>query len=416
MPRQLSAIGRRVKTRQLLAADLDECLAITLVGPPKVGKSYTLGVFAENAVLSVPGLTDLSSPLCVLSLNYGSGHREPELLAGVSPNRNPQDVERLIKQYRVLPVGFPDTLLLTLADHVPSAKRLHPYSQVEPIRFSCQDLQLYGMRALFGVADLGPREPFYMTEVDLVIQELWRKGCLRFDQLERALRDHEFNSPMAKEYVLRRLERARPFIDDSRSLRSFIKPGRVIVVDIRDTWLKSELAMQIFHLLVEVLVIRPAEDGASRPCNISVIYDEADLFFKHKPNARQMLNLVQRRRHFGCNVLAATQHPKSLGSEFMSHMDAMALYQTSSPELSRQMGKAMDLFGKLTPALTRGLQTSYYWLFAREWSVFDEPATFDDNLILVEQRPRLTAHGGESQRATRQEQAEDPEVPRIVYR
>ena len=92
---QWGVIGKTDKGTRV-AIDLSGCNTVALFGVQGFGKSYTLGVIAENAVLDMPGLNVLPKPLATVVFHYHRSEAyEPELLSAMRINRKLGEVKEL---------------------------------------------------------------------------------------------------------------------------------------------------------------------------------------------------------------------------------------------------------------------------------------------------------------------------------
>src|SRR6185437_17070697 len=69
-----------------------------------------------------------------------------------------------------------------------------------------------------------------------------------------------------------RLDFAARFIDDSRSLRSLLKPGRLVIVDLRDEFVEKEQALGLF---VSMLNVFAGSGIVAERFNKLIVFDEA---------------------------------------------------------------------------------------------------------------------------------------------
>jgi hypothetical protein len=56
-------------------------------------------------------------------------------------------------------------------------------------------------------------------------------------------------SKSARQLAEDRLRLAAPYIDDSRLLGSLLRPGRTIIVDLRDEWIEKDEALGLFVVM-----------------------------------------------------------------------------------------------------------------------------------------------------------------------
>src|SRR5581483_7843124 len=239
-------------------------------------------------------------------------------------------------------------------------------AQVHGIRFALHELGWEGLRILLGID--AKNKPLYARQVEAMLRELRQKkggAPLRFRDLLKAAARRRF-SPQVRELLLARLRLVRPWIDDNRSLRGYIKPGRLIQVDIRDEWLDQEQAMMLFALLTHALALHPDRRNDAQRTKLVLFYDEAHKFSRSPVIREQMGTLVRERRHLDVNIIIASQDPPSVPQDILPLLDGIGVFTHESEVWSRCLGRACAALGQLTPRATSILPRGMMWFWARE--------------------------------------------------
>lgn len=399
---QIGVIGRLVRSGGLIAQSYNGCFAHGYFGPPDSGKSYIKGVHVENAVMPTPYLNQLVAPLCAVSLHYESGrHRVPDLLPAHLPNRVAGEVAELIRHHGSLPQGLPDCVCLTLKDRVKEARREHPHWQVHGLRFATRTLGVVGLKLLMGFSER--EETLYGQVFEEVLRELGPD--LGAPQVAAAI--EVFPDLAGRRFLRERFRLARPFLDDDRpSPRGYLRPGRLLVVDLRDGWLAPARAMRVLAALNHVLFL--ADDGDGRPCNVLLCMDEVHKFCKYATLRGQLEFLVRERRHLGLSVLLLSQDPPSIPQAILDELDGVGVFRMDSARWRTVLGVEIGAFARLPMERFQRLAPWEMLFWSRRYcgvapavtpAATAATAALDTSpdgtmLLHVRVRPRLSQHGG----------------------
>src|SRR5581483_7658460 len=143
------------------------------------------------------------------------------------PNDDPRDLESLA-EWGAEPTALDDVLVLSTADTLPFRRREFPKAQVAPITFSSAELTVADWRFLMGAAG---NDALYLKLLNEVMRKY--RTHLTLETIKAGLAELAL-SDSQRALAETRLEFASRFIDDARSLRSLLVPGRLLVVDLRD--------------------------------------------------------------------------------------------------------------------------------------------------------------------------------------
>ena len=91
-----------------------------------------------------------------------------------------------------------------------------------------------------------------------------RLDVIRQGVEESGLPDH------LKQLAQQRLDLAADYIDDSVSIKDVIRPGRMIIVDLRDEFIEKDEALGLFVVLMQLFA-----DAQRERFNKLVVFDEA---------------------------------------------------------------------------------------------------------------------------------------------
>jgi hypothetical protein len=376
------AVGRTV------AIDLEETHTISLFGVQGGGKSYTLGTLIEAASLSAPPVNLLPHPLATVVFHYSkSQDYAPEFTSMVQPNDDEAQLAALKERYGAEPRALTDVLLLTPEAHVNERRAKYPAIEVQPLAFSSAELKAEHWKFLLGA--VGNRST-YIKQIAKAIRK--RRNDLSLDAIRQELADSRMADHI-KDLAEDRLELAEEYIDDSIRLSSQIRPGRLIIVDLRDDLIEKDDALGLFVVLMQLFA--DARDG-DRHFNKLVVFDEAHKYIDSPDLVAGLVESVREMRHKGMSILVASQDPPSVPVQLIELSNHVILHKFTSPAWLKHLQKANAALSGLTAErLARlGPGEAYVWS-----SKATDPA-FTHGAVRVRCRPRVTRHGGETRTAS----------------
>lgn len=377
---QYGVIGK--SAAQKVAIDLNGCNTISLFGVQGFGKSYTLGVIAEMASKHVAGINVLPSPLATVIFHYHkSDAYEPEYTTAVNPNAKAREIERLAREYGAHPTGLDDVVLLTSEAKVEQRRAEYPRIVVEPIKFSSSELGAESWKFLLGAYG---NDALYIRQL-VAIMRRHRSG-LTIAKFRSEI--HAAGLPAA---VLRlaedRLNLAEPYIDDDRRLGALLRPGRTVIVDLRDEWVEKDEALGLFVVMLRIFA---ASKFDGRDFNKLVLFDEAHKYITESDLIGQVVETIREMRHQATSVVIASQDPLSVPRAVIELTSILILHRLTSPQWLKHLKSALSSLkdveeGNLT-SLTPGE--------ALVWAQRSTDKQFTLRPRKVQIRPRFTQHGG----------------------
>lgn len=377
---QYGILGR--SGSQSVAIDLNGCNTISLFGVQGFGKSYTLGVIAEMASAQNPGINMLPSPLATVIFHFHkSDAYEPEYVTAVEPNCKTSEVERLHREYGAQPKGLKDVVLLTPEAKVEVRQREYPNIIVEPIKFSSAELGAESWKFLLGAFG---NDALYIRQL-VAIMRRHRDG-LTLDTFRREIEDADL--PKAAQRLAEdRLSLAEPYIDDSRRLGELLRPGRTVIVDLRDEWVEKDEALGLFVVMLRIFAATRFE---GREFNKLVVFDEAHKYISESDLISQVVETIREMRHQATSVIIASQDPLSVPRAIIELTSVLILHRMTSPQWLKHLRSAIVSLNDVQDAAVTSLQPG-------EALVWSQRST-DNRFVLRPQkltvRPRFTQHGG----------------------
>lgn len=382
-------IGRFIESNQDLYIDASKSHVIFIAGKRGSGKSYTLGVIAEELSLKTKDVIPIIiDPMGIYWTMTQENHAEDPTEWGISPRGLP---------VRLIVPGDPKKIygedVLQEMEYMgvePRALSIPP-SDIEPDEW----LDLYG---------LGLTDPMgiLLYRVCSKLYEKWEETGRDYnieDIIKQVMAD-EYAHDRTKMALINRLEAAKRWgifgKSPWRTLEIF-KKGVINIVDVSmfDPYrygLRQFIAMIIAKkLFLERSKARRREE-VGLPTDVARVWllmDEAHQFI---PSGRStsskytLIRWVKEGRQPGLSIVLSTQQPSALDSEVLSQCDTVIAHKIS-----------MKLDLEALNALSQDYMRMEFKDYVRKVKQPGEAIFLDDEreeLSLAKIRPRMTSHGG----------------------
>ncbi len=379
---QYGLIGQvAAETWRRVALDLNGCNTLSVFGVQGSGKSYTLGTIIEMATRPLPRLNVLPQPLATVLFHYHQTQDyPPEFVTMDQPNDDASQVAALASAWGAEPAALEDVVVLTTADTVAQRQREFPRAHVAPIAFSSAELTVSDWRFLMGATG---SDALYLK----LVNEIMRKA--RADLTLEAIHAGLADAPLSdnqRALAETRLDFASRFIDDDRDLRDLVRPGRLIVVDLRDEFIEQDQALGLFITMLNVFA--GAGMGDER-FNKLIVFDEAHKYMGG-PLIGHVVGVIREMRHKGVSVVIASQDPVNVPQTVIELSSAVILHRFNAPNWLRHIQKSLVSLAELTPPMMAALQPGE----ALVWANRASDPVFTRRAVKVRLRPRVTKHGG----------------------
>ncbi|MFE2864963.1 hypothetical protein [Embleya sp. NPDC059259] len=365
-----------------VALDLNETHAISLFGVQGSGKSYTLGSILEMAGLPVPGVNSLARPLASIVFHYSeTSDYEPEFLTMVDPNDDPGQCAELADRYEARPAGLEDVVLLVPEEYVAERQARYPGVAVRPLVFAAAELKIAHWKMLMGAVG---NQSGYIRQIGRIIKA--KRADLSLAAVRRGVEESTLDEHL-KRRARERLDIAADFINDAARIQDLVRPGRLIVVDLRSDDIEKSDALALFVVLMHLF--SEATDG-ERLFNKLVVFDEAHKYADSGDLVSGLVSSVREMRHKGMSVLVASQDPPSVPSELIELSTQMVLHRFTSPAWLKHLQKVNAALSGLNADKLAQLRPGEAYV----WSSKATDEAFNRGVVKIDCRPRVTRHGG----------------------
>jgi len=368
--------GRRV------ALDLNETHTISLFGVQGGGKSYTLGTIIEAAALSASPVNELPNPLATIVFHYSPTlDYAPEFTSMVEPNDDAAQLDVLRHRYGVEPAALTDVVILVPEDQLEQRRTDYPNIQVLPLKFGSGELRAEHWRFLMGAIG---NQSTYIRQLQRIMKA--NRRDLRLEVIRDGVEQSSLSENL-KQLAQERLNLAAEYIDDSVRVKQLVRPGRMIIVDLRDEFIEKDEALGLFVVLMQ-LFAEAQNDG--RRFNKLVVFDEAHKYIESPDLVAGLVESVREMRHKGMSVLVASQDPPSVPISLIELSNHVILHKFTSPAWLKHLQKANASLADLTSAKMANLTPGEAYI----WSSKATDTAFTRSALKVRLRPRMTRHGG----------------------
>lgn len=367
-----------------VALDLNQTHTVSLFGVQGGGKSYTLGSIIEMASLQLPGLNCLPRPLATVVFHYSQTQDyKPEFTTVNQANDDVKDLATLAREYNAHPAALKDVVLLVPSAKMEARRAEYPDIEIQPLKFASSELQAAHWRFLMGAVG---NQATYIRKLNQIMRTL--RDNLTLSGLRQAIQAAGLPDNL-KDLASLRLDLAAEYIDDAVCLSKVIRPGRLVIVDLRDEFIEKDEALGLFVVLLQ-LFADATYDG--KPFNKLVVFDEAHKYIDSPDLVEGMIGVVREMRHKGTSVLVASQDPPSVPVSLIELSSQIILHRFNSPAWLKHIQKANAALTSLSPEQLARLNTGEAYV----WSSKATDPTFSHEAVKIVCRPRATKHGGTS--------------------
>lgn len=370
-----------------IALDLNHTHTISLFGVQGGGKSYTLGTVIEMATMPLEHINVLPSPLASMIFHYSpTQDYAPEYTSMINANSVEEEICILRERYNANPEALKDVLILTPRNKVDKRRSEYPDIEVKPIAFSSSELKAAHWKFLMGA--VGSKST-YMRRINQIMREL--RDNLTMDAFRVAI-DSSGLPDNLKALAQTRLSFANEYIDDRQRLQDLIRPGRLIIVDLRDELIEKDEALGLFVVMLQIFSEATYQGSAF---NKLVVFDEAHKYIENVGLVSGLIEVVREMRHKGTSILVASQDPPSVPVSLIELSSQIIMHKFNSPAWLKHIQKANAALGELTSDNMSQLGAGEAFVWSRDAS--DD--TFTRGAVKIKCRPRITQHGGSTKTA-----------------
>lgn len=383
---QYGILGKMVSNGRKVALDLDGCNTISLFGVQGAGKSYTIGSVVEMTLKQFSNINLLPSPLAGVIFHYSdSMDYAPEFTSMVYPNDEARQLATLKAEYGAEPGSIKDVVLLAPESQVETRQEEYPDLEVHRIGFDSSELGVKEWMFLLGAMG---NDSTYIKELKQIM-----KGCrhdMSLENIRKGVEESPYMSTSQRTLATQKLDFASEYITDGVKLQQFMKPGRLIIVDLRDEFIEKDEALGLFVVMLNIF--SGVKTVAGQKFNKFIVFDEAHKYMNNKDLVDSITTAIREMRHKGVSIMIASQDPMSLPTEIIELSSIVVLHRFSSPAWVKHVQKAITPLQTLTATEMAQLGSGEALLWASKAT--DKTVTMRPIKISI--RPRVTKHGGDT--------------------
>ena len=386
---QYGILGKSIQNKKI-AIDLSETNTISLFGVQGGGKSYTIGTISEMVLKQFSSINVLPSPLAGVIFHYSeSMDYEPEFTSMIYPNDKRTELQKLKDEFGAEPDSIKDVVLLTPRDKIEDRRLEYPSIEIKPISFNSMELNVQDWMFLLGAVG---NDSAYIKQLKSLMREQRRN--ITMEGLSESVESSELLSNSQKALARQKLSFAREYIDDSFYIRDILKPGRLIIVDLRDEFIVKDEALGLFVIMLNIFSgVKTYND---KHFNKFIVFDEAHKYMDNKDLTGNIVTAIREMRHKGVSIMIASQDPPSLPNEIIELSSIVLLHKFNSPQWLKHIQKSITQLSSLTPSDMSILKPGDGFL----WSTKASEQSITLKPIKISTRPRVTKHGGATKQAT----------------
>ena len=383
---QYGILGQVVSNKRKIAIDLNKCNTISLFGVQGAGKSFTIGTVAEMTLKQFSKVNKLPAPMASVIFHYSeSMDYAPEFTSMIYPNDDERQLALLKANYGVEPGCVKDVLLLAPESQVEKRKAEYPGIEVHPIGFDSKELNVMDWMFLLGATG---NDSTYIKELKQIMKECRHNMTLQY--IRAGVTNSTFLSNAQRNLALQRLKFAEEYINDGTMLQQYLKPGRLIIVDLRDEFIEKDEALGLFVVMLNIF--SSVKEVAGKAFNKFIVFDEAHKYMNNRDLVTSIVTAIREMRHKGVSVMIASQDPMSLPTEIIELSSIVIMHKFNSPAWVKHVQKAIIALQSLTPSEMSSLGIGEAYL----WAVKSTDKLVTQRPIKVSIRPRVTKHGGDT--------------------
>ena len=386
---QYGILGESINGHRKIAIDLSETNTISLFGVQGGGKSYTIGTVTEMTLKQFSNVNLLPGPMASVIFHYSeSQDYAPEFTSMIHANDEAGQLKKLKEVYGADAGSIEDVIMLCPIDKIEERKEEYPSIEIHPIAFHSTDLNVQDW--MFLLKAVG-NESTYINQLRAIMRA--NRKNLNIEGLKRSVDASPLLSTSQKALAQQRLSFAEEYIDDSRKLGTLLKPGRLIIVDLRDEFIDKDDALGLFVIMLNIFSGVKQYEGKN--FNKFIVFDEAHKYMDNKDLTSTIVTAIREMRHKGVSMMIASQDPMSLPTEIIELSSIMLMHKFNSPQWVKHVQKSITQLQTLSSADMASLVPGEAYLWATKAT--DKGVT--TRPMKISTRPRVTKHGGDTIKA-----------------
>ena len=386
---QYGIIGKTITGDRSIAIDLSETNTISLFGVQGGGKSYTIGTISEMVLKQFSNINKLPASLAGVIFHYSeSMDYAPEFTSMIYPNDDKAQLKKLKEVYGAEPDNIEDIVLLVPKDKLAERKQEYPSIEVQPISFNSTELNVQDWMFLLGAVG---NDSTYIRQLKAIMRSV--RNNISLQTMRRGIANSNLLTNSQKSLAEQRLNFAAEYINDDELLKGYLKPGRLIIVDLRDELIAKEEALGLFVVILNIFSGVKEIDG--KFFNKFIVFDEAHKYMNNSDLTDSIVTAIREMRHKGVSLMIASQDPMSLPNAIIELSSIVLLHKFNSPQWVKHVQKSITQLSSLSASEMAALSPGEAYL----WATKSTDKQVMSRPIKISTRPRITKHGGDTIKA-----------------
>lgn len=386
---QYGILGKTITGDRSIAIDLSETNTISLFGVQGGGKSYTIGTISEMVLKQFSNINKLPAPLAGVIFHYSeSMDYAPEFTSMIYPNDDKAQLKKLKEVYGAEPDNIEDIVLLVPKDKLEERKQEYPSIEVQPISFNSTELNVQDWMFLLGAVE---NDSTYIRQLKAIMRSV--RNNITLQTMRRGIANSNLLTNSQKSLAEQRLNFAAEYINDDELLKEYLKPGRLIIVDLRDELIAKEEALGLFVVMLNIF--SGVKEVSGESFNKFIVFDEAHKYMNNSDLTDSIVTAIREMRHKGVSLMIASQDPMSLPNAIIELSSIVLLHKFNSPQWVKHVQKSITQLSSLSAPEMAALSPGEAYL----WATKSTDKQVMNRPIKISTRPRVTKHGGDTIKA-----------------
>jgi DNA helicase HerA-like ATPase len=166
-----------------------------------------------------------------------------------------------------------------------------------------------------------------------------------------------------------------------------MRPGRTIIVDLRDEWIEKQEALELFVVMMRIF---SAQKLDGQEFNKLLVFDEAHKYMTESELIGQVVETIREMRHHATSIVIASQDPLSVPRVVIELSTVLMLHRMTSPQWLKHLKTAIIALEGLDDGQLSALAPGE----ALVWAQRSTEKRFSQKPQKITIRPRVTQHGG----------------------
>ena len=380
---QYGILGKSIQGKSI-AIDANETNTISLFGVQGGGKSYTIGTITEMMLKEFPAINELPAPLSGVIFHYSETmDYSPEAVSMIYPNDKEKEIELLKSKYGAGPDNLSDVILLSPLDKMDERRKQFPSIEIRKIAFNSQELNVQDWMFLLGAIG---NDATYVRQLKAIMREI--RNNITLTELRDRIDNSTLLTNSQRALAQQRLNFASHYIDDSYWLKDNLKPGRLLIVDLRDEFIEKDEALGLFVIMLNIF--SGVREISGKKFNKFIVFDEAHKYMDNKDLTGTIVTAIREMRHKGVSIMIASQDPPSLPNEIIELSSILIMHKFNSPQWLKHIQKSITPVSELNPTDLASLSPGEAFI----WATKSTDKIVMSRPIKIYTRPRITKHGG----------------------